>query len=112
MSGMKAKALTEDQKIMHTLNRLGFGARPGDVAKVKAMGISKYIDGQLNPASLDDSVAEAKVGKLDVLKMSNEEIFAKYPNGQAVLRMVAKENGLNKGDVAQLSHEGAFRSYR
>src|SRR4051812_48896991 len=35
------KALTEDQKIMHVLNRLGFGARPGDVARVKAMGLQK-----------------------------------------------------------------------
>ena len=27
------KPLTEDQKILHVLNRLGFGARPGDVAR-------------------------------------------------------------------------------
>src|SRR4051794_26205548 len=33
-----SKGLTEDQKILHVLNRLGFGARPGDVGKVKAMG--------------------------------------------------------------------------
>ena len=97
-----AKPLTEDQKILHVLNRLGYGARPGDVERVRAMGLNKYIEQQLNPASIDDSVADAKVKDLNVLKMSNDELFAKYPNGQAVLRMVAQREGLNKGDVAQI----------
>jgi uncharacterized protein (DUF1800 family) len=102
MSNVKAKALTEDQKILHVLNRLGFGARPGDVEKVKAIGLNKYIEQQLNPVSLDDSLAESKVKNFDVLKMSNEEIFAKYPNGQVVLQMVGRMNGLDKGDIAEL----------
>lgn len=97
-----AKALTEDQKILHVLNRLGYGARPGDVERVKALGLNKYIEHQLNPGAIDDSIAEAKVKNLNVLKMSNDELFAKYPNGQAVLRMVAQREGLNKGDVAQI----------
>ena len=102
MPNTKAKALTEDQKILHVLNRLGFGARPGDVEKVKAVGLNKYIEQQINPASLNDSVAEAKVQNFEVLKMSNEEIFAKYPNGQVVLQMVGRLNGLDKGDIAGL----------
>ncbi|MDQ6786880.1 MAG: DUF1800 domain-containing protein [Acidobacteriota bacterium] len=102
MQKTSAKPLTEDQKILHVLNRLGFGARSGDIERVRAMGLNKYIEQQLNPASIDDSVADAKVKNLDVLKMSNEELFAKYPNGQAVLRMIAQREGLNKGDVAQL----------
>lgn len=83
-----AKPLTEDQKIIHVLNRLGFGARPGDVAKVKAIGLQKYIDQQLNPASIDDSVAEAKVKGLDIFNMSTAEVFAKYPNPGALLRQL------------------------
>ncbi len=92
----KAKPLTENQKILHVLGRLGFGARPGDVEKVKSIGINKYIEQQLNPSSITDLVAEAKVKDLDVIKMSNEEIFAKYPSPQAVLQAVAQENGLGK----------------
>ncbi len=95
----KAKALTENQKILHILNRLGFGGRPGDVEKVKAVGINKYIEQQLNSSSINDAAAEAKVNKLDVIKMSNEELFAKYPNGNAVLRAVAQKNGLQARDL-------------
>ena len=84
----KSKALTEDQKILHVLNRLGFGARPGDVAKVKAMGLQKYIDQQLNPSTISDSVAENKVKNLEVFNLSTAEVFAKYPNPGALLRQL------------------------
>jgi uncharacterized protein (DUF1800 family) len=105
MGKTKAKALTEDQKIIHVLNRLGFGARPGDVEKVKALGINKYIEQQLNPSSVSDAVAEAKVKNLNVLQMSNEELFAKYPNGNAVLQAVAQKNNLNKSEAAQVKNK-------
>lgn len=82
------KKLTEEQKILHVLNRLGFGARPGDVEKVKAMGIQKYIDQQLDPSSIADTVAEKKVENLEIFKMSTDEVFAKYPNPGALLRQL------------------------
>src|SRR6476661_1193752 len=82
------KPLTEQQRILHVLNRLGFGARPGDVERVKAMGLQKYIDRQLDPASIDDSVAEAKVKNLEVFNMTTAEVFAKYPNPGALLRQL------------------------
>ena len=109
MTKTSAKFLTEDQKILHVLNRLGFGAREGDVERVKAVGINKYIEQQLNPVSINDSTAEAKVKNLDVLKLSNEELFAKYPNQAAVLLAVAQKNGLDKGDTAQLKRKNQVR---
>jgi len=48
----RATALTEDQKIVHVLNRLGYGPRPGDIDRVRAMGIESYIEAQLNPERL------------------------------------------------------------
>ncbi len=42
-SNKSAAKLDEDQRILHVLNRLGFGARPGDVERVKAMGLDNYI---------------------------------------------------------------------
>jgi uncharacterized protein (DUF1800 family) len=82
------KHLTEEQKILHVLNRLGFGARPGDVEKVKAIGLQKYIEQQLDPSAIDDPVAENKVKGLDIFNMSTAELFAKYPNPGALLRQL------------------------
>src|SRR3954463_11175125 len=107
--GVYTKSLSEEQKIIHVLNRLGFGARPGDVERVKAMGLSKYIDQQLNPSSIDDSAVEAKVKNLEVMNLSTSELFAKYPNPGALLRQleggkVAQANAqaqANAGDVSE-----------
>ena len=98
------KSLTEDQKVLHVLNRLGFGARPGDVERVKKVGLDKYIDQQLNPSSIDDSLAEAKVKGLDINNMSTAEIFAKYPNPGALLRQ------LNGGKQAQANNADAAKN--
>lgn len=93
----KAKPLTEEQKILHVLNRLGFGARPGDVEKVKAMGLQKYIEAQLDPASISDTVAESKVKNLEIFNMTTAEVFAKYPNPGALLRQL--EGGRNQNQA-------------
>lgn len=36
----------------HLLDRLGYGPAPGDVARVRAMGVAAYVDGQLAPPAL------------------------------------------------------------
>jgi Uncharacterized protein conserved in bacteria len=99
------KALTEDQKAAHVLNRLGFGARPGDVERVKAMGVQKFIEQQLNGLSIEDSAAEAKVKGLEIFGMSTSEVFAKYPNPGALLRQLeggraAQANAQNNNAMA------------
>ncbi len=104
------KSLTEEQKIMHVLNRLGFGARPGDVERVKAIGLQKYIDQQINGVSIDDSTAENKVKNLEVFGMSTAEVFAKYPNPGALLRQLdggkkAQADAQNKKEAEQMNGE-------
>jgi uncharacterized protein (DUF1800 family) len=102
-----AKPLTEDQRILHVLNRLGFGARPGDVARVKAIGLSKYIDKQLDPGSIDDSAAENKVKNLEIFGMTTSEVFAKYPNPGALLRQL---DGGKKAQAAAAKVEALSRT--
>src|SRR3990172_10449749 len=46
--------LTEEQKIVHLLNRLGYGPRPRDLEHVKRIGLAAYIEQQLNPATIPD----------------------------------------------------------
>ena len=40
--------------IVHILNRIGYGPRPGDVARVQRMGLAAFIDQQLHPATIPD----------------------------------------------------------
>jgi uncharacterized protein (DUF1800 family) len=93
--------LTDDQLVLHVLNRLGFGARPGDVERVKAIGIENYIKQQLNPAGIQDQTAESKVRNLQVLSMSTAELYAKYPNPGVLIRQLQRQGQLPE-DLAQL----------
>ena len=96
---MKASAnaegkLSEEQRILHVLNRLGFGARPGDVERVKAMGLDKYIDLQLNPDRIDDSASEARLQNLDALRMTTTQLYEKYPQPGQLLQQLQRRGQL------------------
>ena len=93
----KKQRLSEAQKIIHVLNRLGFGPRPGDVERVKAMGLEKYINEQLNPETIPDVVAENKVKDLGALNMTTAELYEKYPQPGRLLREL-QAKGMLGGD--------------
>src|SRR5690242_13184715 len=84
----KTQSLTEEQRIIHVLNRLGFGARPGDVERVKAMGVEKYIEQQLNPEKIADTVADNKLRDLSVPSLTTAELYEKYPQPGQLLRQL------------------------
>ena len=84
----KTVSLTEQQRIIHVLNRLGFGARPGDLERVKAMGLDNYINQQLNPEKIVDSVAENKVRELTALNLTTAELYEKYPQPGQLARQL------------------------
>jgi uncharacterized protein (DUF1800 family) len=96
----KRRSLTEEQRIIHVLNRLGFGARPGDVGRVKAMGLDNYINQQLNPEKITDTVAENKVRDLSVLNMPTAELYEKYPQPGQLLRQL-QARGMLPADVQE-----------
>jgi len=94
-SGGKSGAkLSQEQRILHVLNRLGFGARPGDVERVKALGVDKYIEQQLNPGKIDDSSSEAKLQNLETLRMSTAELYEKYPQPGQLLNQLQRRGAL------------------
>lgn len=70
--------LTDRQKIVHTLNRLGFGPRPGDVERVEKMGLQAYIQQQLHPESIDDAAALKAIASLDTLQMGSGRLMKEY----------------------------------
>jgi len=96
----KSQNLTGEQRIVHVLNRLGFGARPGDVERVKAMGLENYINQQLNPEKISDTVAENKVRDLNVLNMTTAELYEKFPQPGQLLRQL-QARGKLPADLAE-----------
>src|ERR1700754_4941423 len=84
--GLKTAGMTEDQKVMHLLNRIGFGPRPGDVERVKRIGLDKFIDQQLHPERIDDAAADARLKSIESIQMPLAELAEKYPEPGIIAR--------------------------
>lgn len=82
--------LTPEEAIQHALNRLAYGPRPGDVERIKQMGLAKWIDGQLNPNSIDDKAVEARLENYPTLKMSSAKLIADYPQPKQAAKQATK----------------------
>ncbi|MGA2859867.1 MAG: DUF1800 family protein, partial [Candidatus Sulfotelmatobacter sp.] len=80
--------MDERQRAIHALNRLTFGPRPGDVDRVLAMGVDKWIAQQLEPGKIDDSALEARLAPYRTLRMTALEMVENFPPEQ-VLRAIA-----------------------
>ncbi len=80
--------LTESQKALHVLDRLGFGPRPGEVSKVMRMGVDKWVDAQLNPDQISDAVLAARLSAYHTLKLSPTDLLAAFPSN-GMIRQVA-----------------------
>jgi len=79
LKGLPITELSADEAIFHALNRLAYGPRPGDVERVKQMGLAKWIDEQLNPGAIDDKALEARLENYPTLRMSSAKLLDEYP---------------------------------
>ena len=75
----RAIRLSEDQRILHLLNRISFGPRPGDIARVKELGIDRFIEEQLYAETVDDADLAKRLEVLPTQRMASAELYQFYP---------------------------------
>src|SRR5256885_4724467 len=68
----------DDPTIVHVLNRLGFGPRPGDVERVRTAGVAAYIEQQLHPERIPDAQMATRLAPLSTLDMSARQVASDY----------------------------------
>ncbi len=71
-------SLTDDQKVLHLLNRAGFGPRPGDIERIKRIGIEQYLSQQLHPEDLTDDFLDRPLQALNTMQMTSPEIAQNF----------------------------------
>lgn len=91
---------TADQQAVHALSRLTFGARPGDLDAVHAMGVDRWIDQQLHPERISDVKAESWVGQFEVVQKTAAQLEGEYQNPGALVNQLSARNagGLTRDD--------------
>ena len=89
LKGLPITELSADEAILHALNRLAYGPRPGDVERVRQMGLAKWIEQQLNPNAIDDRAVEARLEQFPTLRMSSAKLLAEYPQPKQQAKQAA-----------------------
>lgn len=74
--------LTEQQRVLHALNRLTFGPRPGDVARVTQMGLDAWLEQQLRPDEIPDAALDARLSRFPAMRISQAELVQRFPTPQ------------------------------
>ena len=83
------KKLSKDEQVLHALDRLTFGPLPGDVERVKRIGLKKWIFEQLHPDRMTENPGlEAQLQVLESLRMTPLETLQHYP-GPQMIRAIA-----------------------
>src|SRR5712671_1343824 len=96
LKGLPITELSADEAILHALNRLSYGPRPGDVERVRQMGLAKWIEQQLNPNSIDDRALDARLADYPTLRMSTAKLIDEYPQPKQVEKKAEKQAQQNQ----------------
>ena len=83
-----SQALQDDERVLHTLNRLTFGPRPGDLEMVRAIGLDQWFELQLHPADLEYSDLNRRLREFPAMRLATPQLMAAFPSG-AILRQTA-----------------------
>jgi uncharacterized protein (DUF1800 family) len=86
-----------DQQVIHVLDRVAFGPRPGDVARVRQIGVDCWIAEQLQPESIDDPATTQLLASYETLAKSPAELLRDYPPPNALLQFRQRMRGDSAG---------------
>ncbi len=95
-------------RVLHALNRLTFGPRPGEVAAVEAIGLRTWFENQLNPQKIDDSALNARLAQFPAMQLPQGELMARYPSQQMIRQMAQRQSADMGAGVRRRFRAGAM----
>ncbi len=100
-----AREQNADQQVLHALNRLSFGPRPGDQARVRTMGVDAWIDAQLHPDRIADAAGDALAAHYPALALSLPVLLERYPPPQLLRRDQQRDSRSVPADSVAMATE-------
>ena len=111
--GAGTSKLSKDEQVIHVLNRLTFGPRPGDVEVVRKMGVKKWIDLQLHPERIAENPELAlKLAPLESLRLSQADTERTYPNPQMIRAIAAGRQSMPDDPVTRGAVERVIQRFK
>ena len=86
------RELSTDEQAIHVLNRLAFGPRPGDVERVKAIGVDRWIAQQLDPRSIRNDANERLIADaFPSVRLTASQLFEEAPPPNVIRRQARRQ---------------------
>src|ERR1041385_639172 len=86
----QAPTLTPRDSAYHVLNRLAYGARPGEADSVARFGVMKWIERQLDPDHISDERLAAREREFKLLSYDRGDLAARYRDAQQQRRKMQR----------------------
>ena len=94
---------TADQQVAHAMNRLAFGPRPGELQRVRAMGVDRWIEQQLQPGRIPDGTTDQMMDQsYSVLAESPGDLVRDYPPPNVVRQQLRRADSTTREDSMKL----------
>ena len=106
-----AKPLTEEERATHALNRVTFGPKPGDLERVQAIGVKKWIEMQLNPEQIDDSLLDARLQNFPAMRLSQQDLVQTFPSAGMIRAVADARIPLPKDRVEHAIYQNQVQAY-
>jgi hypothetical protein len=105
-----AAGLNERAAAAHLLDRLAFGARPGDIDRLLEIGLSEWIEIQLAGSAVESQL-EKRLAPYDALRLSAEDLAETFPPPGAALRLAMRDGTAPRSasDSTDQGHAGSGR---
>jgi uncharacterized protein (DUF1800 family) len=82
------QALDNDERALHALSRLTFGPRPGDVERVRAIGLEQWFELQLQPATMDFADLDRRLNQFPAMRLPTPQLLKAFPSGAIIRQTV------------------------
>jgi uncharacterized protein (DUF1800 family) len=118
MARSDVRELPADQQIIQALNRLTFGPRPGDVLKVRAIGLDNWIELQLHPDKINDDAMNSFIAtRYAALNQDQNDLLTQYAVQQRERREIKRDKadstkGLTAQDSAMIMEQRQLQNGR
>jgi len=103
--------LTPRDSAFHALNRLAYGARPGEADSVAQFGVMKWIERQLDADHVSDSHLAEREREFKILDYDRGDLATRYRDAQRERQRMQREAAAS-GDSTRMRGARPMREFR
>jgi uncharacterized protein (DUF1800 family) len=104
-------AHTARDSAFHALNRLAYGARPGEADSVARVGVMRWIERQLDPDHVPDPQLAQRERGFKILDYDRADLAGRYRNAVRERQRMQRELAAT-GDTTRMRAAGPMREFR